>query len=173
MTKVERCVGCSAEVPVIEGPTHRYMTAAPACWHRYGELLSMLYGRPGLEAALVMAADTYAVQHPGSPNPQAIQSVGIHLLNLYAYLVRGRPVRIPQKNFTERTFHAIAAPTERASYWLEPPSFAGTLTVFDVPSSGSDEAIQGRVRSWAESVWDAWHAHHSQVAAWYDEYAPS
>ena len=169
MAKVERCVGCSAEVPLIEGPTHRYMTAAPACWHRYGELLSVLYSRPRLMTTLVMAADSYAVQHPGSPNPQAIQSVGIHLLNLYAYLERSHPVRTPQENFTKRAFHAIAAPAARASYWPEPPSFVGTLTILDVPTYGSDEEIHSSVHAWAVSVWGAWQAHHSKVGLWYEK----
>lgn len=171
MTGIERCVGCGVAVPVIEGPVHRYMTSAPACWQRYGELLALLYSRPGLGQAVIIAADTYAVQHPGSPNPQAIQSVDIHLLNLYAYLVRGRPVRNPQKTFGARAFHAIAAPEERERYWLDPPAFTGALTVFDMPLSGPDAAIQDRASAWAESAWDAWRAHHAQVAAWYDDYA--
>ena len=174
---IERCVGCGAEVRAIDGPTHRYMTAAPACWQRYGELLSVLYvqptDQPKYQAALIMCVDTYAVQHPGTPNPQAIQSVGVHLLNLYGYLVRGRPVRIPQKTLSESAFHSIAPPSSRAAYWLEPPSFASTLTVFEMPISGTSDAMATAARAWAESAWAAWSAHHEQIAEWYAKYAVS
>jgi hypothetical protein len=58
MKVVERCVGCNAEVEVIEGPIHRYMTSAPACWKRYGELLAVLYSQPANQKALIMCVDT-------------------------------------------------------------------------------------------------------------------
>ena len=169
----ERCVGCGAEVQAIDGPIHRYMTSAPACWQRYGELLNVLYGQPTQQAMLIMCVDTYAVQHPGTPNPQAIQSVGVHLLNLYDYLVRCRPISIPQKTISENAFHSIAPPSSRVSYWLEPPSFASTLNVFDMPISGPSDAIATSARAWAESVWAAWNAHHEQIAEWYAKYAVS
>jgi hypothetical protein len=167
----ERCIGCHAEVQMIDGPVHRYMTSAPQCWQRYGELLGVLYSQPAIPAATIMCADTYAVQHPGTPNPQAIQSVAIHLLNLYDYLVHGRPVQIPQKTFSERAFHSIAAPSSRTAFWLEPPSFAGTRTVFDMPLAETGDALARSARAWAESVWTAWTPHHSQVADWYAKYA--
>jgi hypothetical protein len=169
----ERCVGCDAEVPVVDGPIHRYMTSAPGCWQRYGELLSVLYAQPALQPALIMCVDTYAVQHPGTPNPQAIQSVALHLLNLYGYLERGRPVSSPQATLSERAFHSIAPHSLRANYWLEPPSFAATRTVFDMPISGTPDVMAAGARAWAESVWGAWSAHHEQVAEWYAKYATS
>jgi Family of unknown function (DUF5946) len=167
----ERCVGCGATVDTIDGPVHRYMTSAPACWQRYGAVLSGLYVRPELQTSLVMCVDTYAVQHPGTPNPQAIQSVAVHLLNLHGYLVRKRPVDIPQRTVSEKAFHAVATPAERAAYWLEPPSFAGALTVFDMPIDGTDAAVSVAARAWAESVWAAWSAHHERVAEWYTRFA--
>lgn len=167
----ERCVGCGAEVEVMEGPVHRYMISAPACWRRYEELLDVLYRQPINQTALIMCVDTYAVQHPGTPNPQAIQSVAVHLLNMYGYLVRGRPVKVPQQNISERAFHSIAPPSLRGSYWLDPPSFAGTLTVFDMPLAGTGDAIAEGARAWAESVWGAWGAHHARIAEWFTKYA--
>ena len=169
----EQCIGCGAEVEEINGPIHRYMTSAPACWQRYGELLNVLYGQATHQATLIMCVDTYAAQHPGTQNPQAIQSVGVHLLNMYGYLVCGRPITIPQKTLSERAFHSIAPPSSRASYWLEPPSFAATLTVFDMPISGPSDAMATGAHSWAESVWEAWSAHHDQIAEWYAKYAVS
>ncbi len=158
----EQCVGCGASVPEVDGPIHRYMTSAPACWARYGELLGVLSIAPSLQTARQMCVDAYAAQHPGTPNPQAIQSVAVHLLNLYDYLVRGRPAGIPR-----------FARHKGAFRWLEPPSFAGTLTVFDMPIAGPDDAIAQGARAWAESVWGAWAAHHVQIASWHAAYATS
>jgi hypothetical protein len=36
-----------------------------------------------------LLGDAYAAQHPGTPSPQAIQSVAVHLLALYAVLEKG------------------------------------------------------------------------------------
>lgn len=174
MTAGERCIGCNAQVEVIEGPIHRYMTSAPACWKRNGELLTVLYSRPTNQTTLIMCVDTYAAQHPGSPNPQAIQSVAIHLLNMYGYLVRGRSIKVPQATFTEKAFHAIPPPELRARYWLDPvPRFEAALTVFDIAVSGTEEALATSARAWAESVWAAWRLHHDKVAEWYVQFARS
>jgi hypothetical protein len=43
--------------------------------------------------------------------------------------------------------------------WLDPPSWAGVLTIVDV-GGGAD------VRAWAESVWRAWAPHHATVRGW-------
>ena len=166
-----QCVGCGAAVPDIDGPTHRYMTSAPACWQRYGELLNAFHARPTQISASIMCVDTYAIQHPGTPNPQAIRSVAVHLLNLYSYLVLGRPVNIPQVTFPGKALPSTKAPPLTDPFWLEPPSFAGRLTVFDVPVDGTGDAIAFAARSWAESVWDAWSAHHRQIEQWYARYA--
>ena len=152
----EACVGCGAVVEVMDGPIHRYMTSAPGCWARYGELLGVLAIQPTLMAARQLCVDAYAVQHPGTPNPQAIQSVALHLCNLHGYLVRGRSVSVPRMLGHKGAFH-----------WLQPPSFAMSRTVFDVPVTADGAAIGEAARDWAESVWAAWSPHHTQVAAWY------
>src|SRR3954467_7165849 len=151
-----RCVGCGAEVPDMDGPTHRYMTSAPACWQRYGELLAVLYGQRENQRALTMYVDTYAVQHPGEPAPQATQSVIVHLLNMHSYLAAGRPVEIPQKTLSDHALEKIIPPAQRTAMWLKPPSFAGTLTVFDMPLLGTSFQIDAAARAWATSVWNAW-----------------
>jgi hypothetical protein len=50
--------------------------------------------------------------------------------------------------------------------WLTPPSFAGALTVADIPAS--EQNLKDRGRAWATSVWQAWAPHHQQVKVWYD-----
>lgn len=169
----ERCVGCGATSACIAGPTHRYMTSSPGCWQRYGELLALLYVRPSDQATLVMCADTYAVQHPGSRNPQAIQSVTVHLLNLYAYLVLGQPVQRPQSTLSDLAFRAIADHDQRDSLWLAPPTFEGSLTVFDMPSGDREADLTRAARAWAESAWSAWEPHHAQVARWHSRFMTS
>jgi hypothetical protein len=158
----ELCVGCGAEVEKVDGPIHRYMTSAPGCWARYGELLGVLAVEPTLHVARQMCVDAYAAQHPGTPNPQAIQSVAIHLLNFHDYLVRGRPAGIPRFAGHKGVFQ-----------WLQPPSFALSRTVLDMPISGSHDAIAAASRAWAESVWAAWSAQHAQIAIWYAKYTAS
>jgi hypothetical protein len=138
------------------------MTSAPGCWERYGELLGVMAIDPTLKVARQFSSDAYAAQHPGTPNPQAIQSVAVHLLNMHGYLVRGRPPDVPQ-----------FAGHKGAFRWLQPPSFASSRTVLHMPVSGSPAAISAAAREWAESVWMAWSAEHAQIAAWYAKYSVS
>jgi hypothetical protein len=138
------------------------MTSAPGCWARYGELLGVLAIQPTLMVARRLCVDAYAVQHPGTTNPQAIQSVALHLCNLHGYLVQGRPVTVPRMLGHKGAFH-----------WLQPPSFAGSRTVFDVSVTADGAAIGEAARAWAESVWAAWSPHHAQVADWYARYGGS
>lgn len=161
--QVETCVGCSALVEKLVGPVHRYMTAAPGCWARYGEFLGSVAGNPLLQAARQYGVDAYAVQHPGSPNPQAIQSVAVHLMSLYAYLVGGHLVSAAPQ-LLQRVSGA-----KGVYHWLAPPSFEGARTVMDLPSPASPSFTEA-TRTWAESVWQAWSAHHAQVAAWWARY---
>lgn len=156
----ERCVGCAAEFDAIDGPIHRYMTSSPACWACYGELLGAMAIRPELQRARLYCVDAYAVQHPGTPNPQAIQSVAGHLLNMYGYLVRGLPVTPPRLTGHKRAFH-----------WLNPPANPPARTVRDVPVSGSEDTITAASRAWAEATWAAWVEHHAQIAQWHEAYA--
>lgn len=160
MPDTEICIGCGAAVPRIDGPIHRYMTSAPGCWERYGELLGVLAIRPALVTTRIMCVDAYAAQHPGSPNPQAIQSVALHLVNMYGYLVRGLPPAPPRVVGEKGGFS-----------WLTPPSFASARTVLDVPANGSHAEITAAAHQWVEAVWAAWSAQHAQVAAWFAKYA--
>jgi hypothetical protein len=158
----ERCVGCSAEFDAIEGPIHRYMTSSPACWSRYGELLGALAIQPDSMESRLYCVDAYAVQHPGTPNPQAIQSVAVHLLNMYGYLMRGLPVTPPR-----------LAGHKGAFRWLNPPAKAAALTVRDMPIAADAAATAVASRAWVEAAWAAWAEHHEQIAAWHASYAIS
>jgi hypothetical protein len=113
----ERCIGCGAMVPRIDGPVHRYMTSAPGCWAKYGEVCAHHLSDPGAGHYRQWCADAYAVQHPGQPGPQAIQSVGGHLVSLLAQLELGLPL--------SRASALMERGIQLKGYfaWLTPPSF--------------------------------------------------
>ena len=58
------------------------MESSPSCWAAYGEVLAREYNDPAFMAAHRLTVDAYAVQHPGRPSPQSIQSVALHLISL-------------------------------------------------------------------------------------------
>jgi hypothetical protein len=156
------CPGCGLLLPDVDGPTHAYIGASPACWARYGELLAREFGKLRNPAIHRLSVDTYAVQHPGVPERRSIQSVAVHLMGLCLVLERGWE---PQ-DATKR----IGGLVERARpEWLEPPAANGALTVEHVLSTPPEEHAE-RVREWAGDVWSAWRSHHTAVHAWLDSY---
>jgi hypothetical protein len=159
--------------PDIAGPTHPYIGSAPGCWALYGEVLGREYGEFNYPGVHRLCFDTYAVQHPrpgagGGDQPseslkrKATQSVAVHLIALHFTLERGLN--------SQHALNAIRRAIEGAGnhHELEPPDFAGCLTVVNVarpPASDVEEHSQ-RVRAWSESVWQAWSAHHDVVRRW-------
>lgn len=83
------CFSCGALVPQTAGPTHRYMESSPGCWSVYGEVLVREYTDALYASLHRLTVDAYAVQHPGRPSPQSIQSVAVHLISLCLILDRG------------------------------------------------------------------------------------
>jgi hypothetical protein len=149
------CIGCGGLVPDIDGPSHRYMLASPGCWAAYTGMLGVVSGPvPAPYGSLTV--DAYAVQHPGVPNPQATQSVWVHLIALHLVLEAGWPasrlVRVRQ----------LAADASAGWPWLAPPGSMGPVTAIDVESA-TPGAIGEMVRAWVEGAWAAWDAHHPAV----------
>jgi hypothetical protein len=64
---LEPCPGCRAPLPPLDGQTHRYIGASPACWTIFAALHNA--GEPPLAPAPMNALldDAYAAQHPGTP----------------------------------------------------------------------------------------------------------
>jgi uncharacterized protein DUF5946 len=154
------CVGCQAEFPDLDGPTHEYMLSAPACWAVYSEILAREYGYFRLARLHRLAVDAYAAQHPGVNVPAARRSVGVHLSRLYLYLELGWSM-----DRVNNAMPAIIAFKDKCE-WLEPPSMVGTLSVLDVSQADSTEKHERCVMSWAESVWKAWMPRHYTVRKW-------
>ena len=136
------CPGCGATFPDIPGgETHRYMESSPGCWAAYGEVLAREYSSPALFQRHKFTVDAYAVQHPGRPSPQSIQSVGVHLIRLCLMLEGGATAA--QATATMQS----AARRKELFRWLEPPPSPGAVTVANVHRAASPEEHGARVAS--------------------------
>jgi hypothetical protein len=136
------------------------MLSSPGCWAVYGTLLARDYGEYGYPAVHRLSVDAYAVQHPGQPNRQAIQSVAVHLIGLYLSLEGGLPAAQVTK--------AIGRATQFSAgfVWLTPPASMGEITVVDAADADGLEKYQLIAKDWAQSAWQAWSGHHGQIRKW-------
>ena len=157
---LKECAGCLGLFPDISGPTHRYMESTAGCWAAFGEVLAREYSDPGYFEVHRLSVDAYAVQHPGHPSRQSIQSVGVHLVRLCLFFEHGLTA--------EKANEAMlaAAKAKHNFLWLEPPSSIGAITVADVAQTQTREDHNQIVRNWALSAWQAWAAHHDTVRKW-------
>ena len=154
------CGGCGVVLPSVEGPVHRYMTASPACWQAYGEVLAREYADRAYAKFHRLSVDAYAVQHPGTPSPSAIQSVAVHLCRLCMIVEEGWSIE--RANDAMLAIHRV----ERRFRWLEPPRARGRITVADVLAARGADAHLRSVESWARSCWQAWSEHHATIRGW-------
>lgn len=165
MSTLARCYGCGALVKDIPGEPHKYIGAAAGCWEIYGEILAKEYGEYGYpELTHRLTVDTYAVQHPGKPSRQAIQSVNGHLVSLYLVL---------EKQYSgQRATKALAEILQHAGHftWLEPPDPNGRLTVLDVVKANNFDEHSRLVEQWARDVWAAWTPHHKTIRQYVEQY---
>ena len=159
--ELERCVGCGAMVPVASGATHKYMESAPGCWALFGEVLALEYSDYRYAKVHRLSVDAYAVQHPGQPSPQTIQSVALHLISLCLILEH-------QVEMEHATKAIQLAAQHKSSYsWLVPPDSLGSKTVLDVWKGKEDaDGHEAVVRAWAQSAWEAWTPHYETVRGW-------
>lgn len=160
------CCGCGAVFPEIEGTVHRYMESCPGCWAMYTEVLAREYSDVRFARAHRLTVDSYAVQHPGQPSPQSIQSVGLHLVSLCLVLEHG----IPMSETTAVLRHGASRKAELC--WLEPPLSRGDITTVDVHAAKDADTHVQRVWDWAGAVWLAWSQHRHIVKTWTRRFAP-
>ena len=155
-----KCFGCGAVVPDVEGAVHSYMLSIPGCWQLYGEILAKEYEEVGYQPIHRITVDAYAVQHPGKPVRQAIQSVAVHLISLYYVLERGYDF--------QRATQAMrrALQNKQVFVWLEPPVNMGDITVTDVARTTGFIEHESMVRKWGASAWMTWSKHHDQIRKW-------
>lgn len=134
------------------------MESSPACWATFGEVLARGYSDPAYFAVHKFTVDAYAVQHPGRPSPQTIQSVSVHLIRLCLMLERDLDPKLAND--------AIKAAVEHEYVWLAPPAMPGTITVADVHNAKDVEQHLRLSREWAAAAWGAWSAHHDIIRRW-------
>ena len=152
-----RCYGCGAWVRDIAGKPHKYIGAPQGCWDLYGQVLAKEYGEYNYpEPTHRLTVDTYAIQHPGEPGRQSIQSVNGHLVSLYFILVKN----LDGRQATQKLSGLLAK--EPLLEWLEPPEPNGGITIADVLTATHKEEHERKVRAWAEDVWKGWYDKHRQ-----------
>ena len=155
------CPGCGLRLPAEQGPTHRYMTASPACWRSFSELLATLYSTSDRLVFRQLVVDAYAAQHPGEGRREQVQSVGIHLMTLCLFLEHGvdpsRGSDLHQRMIRRPNFHRIE------------PTGPSHLNVRHLPLDGSAKDTQKRSYEWAQAVWDLYADDHGTVRAWLNE----
>lgn len=154
------CPDCGALVPDVDGPTHRYVGGSPGCWSIFNAVGVRHYEDVALGAVHQFVVDAYMAQHPGTPSPQAIQSVNVHLISLCLAFEHGYdpPQRIA----------ALQAATawKRDYVWLDPPRSPWPMTILAVHHA-PDRATQiTQTTAWAASVWEAWSPHHATIRHW-------
>lgn len=154
------CMGCGGSFADSVGPTHRYLESSPGCWAVFGEVLAREYSEPAYLRVHRLTVDAYAVQHPGQPSPQCIQSVAVHLISLCLVLEHGIEMA--------RATSAIQAAVEHKEryIWLTPPPSLGSITVADIHRAQDAAEHEKLVRAWAESAWTAWSPHHATIQNW-------
>ena len=173
LPRLEACPGCSAVLPVQGGgPTHRYMTSSAACWGAFGLLNDP---EQPLEPAPfnALTVDTFAVQHPGTPSNQSVNSVAIHLMVLYGVLERNfLPEQALWLRMRPGRFSNIAK--HDRFHLLTPPNFIGRLTVSDVIAEKTSLERSRLVEAWVKEVWSVWAVLHcAQVEAWFEKFVVS
>ncbi len=169
-TELEKCPGCGVYLPKLVGPTHRYIGASAGCWAIFTALFNA--GNPQMAPAPTNALliDAYAVQHPGQPSPQAIQSVAVHLITLYGVLVKSVAVdnalwirqraSREEKNRKQERFE-----------WLIPPVFFDTITIADIVKEATAVARSRQATQYVNLIWSIWSQQYADViASWYEKF---
>jgi len=155
--KIE-CYGCGALVEIIAGQPHKYIGATQGCWELYGQILAKEYGEYNYpEHTHRLTVDIYAIQHPGQPSKQSIQSVNIHLISLYCVLVKN----LSGKDATK--IIGMVLRNNPSFEWLEPPIPNGQITVIDVLKATYQEKHETMVQEWTEDVFGCWYSKHRQT----------
>jgi hypothetical protein len=116
-----------------------------------------------------LITDAYAVQHPGTPSPQAVQSVTVHLLALYGILDLGLD---PDRalDIRVRALQHGSTPKHARYHWLTPPENGYSLTIADVAAAETPLLRTETAARWIHHVWEVWSIHRSQAAEWFQRY---
>lgn len=162
----EVCPGCKASLEPVDGPTHRYIGASPACWQLYTTLVAGGYAIIGADQYGSLLVDAYAAQHPGVDSPVTRQSVAVHLVTLWAILMAGADV---DKAIDIRVRAVSVGKRTGGFQWLEPAPASYPLTVADLVSTKPVDASS--IDLYVGGVFGAWMAsHEAAIRKWHDLY---
>lgn len=154
------CPECGAPIAILDGPTHKYVSAPPGCWQLQGEVMTKEYSDPDYWQFHRFTVDAYFAQHPSGDDPRQIQSVAVHLLGLYLSIEQGL-----REDEVRRVMTVIIEHNKRNFKKLPKPSFAGAMTIADILKA-RDATEHGRlVKEWARQVWMAWKPSHETIRA--------
>jgi hypothetical protein len=163
-TDLRPCPGCGALVPEVNGPTHRYIGASPGCWAAYGELSGKEAGDFRYMRHHQLTVDAYCAGHPGTPSPQAIRSVAVHLVGLHLQLEAAPSAE--ELYGARRRIASLGKEGKLDLAWLAPPASPAEITVLHLLGAKSPEEYGELARVWAWSVWESWSEHHETVRRW-------
>ena len=162
----EICQGCKASLVAMDGPTHRYLGASPACWQIYTRLLAGGSKVEGSGQYGDLLVDAYAAQHPGTDSPQARQSMAVHLVTLWAVLREAAEV---DKAIDIRVRVVSVGRKTGGFEWLEPAPESYPLTVAGLNAAESIDATSMDLL--VVGVLGAWSANHeTAIRRWYERY---
>ena len=156
---METCPDCGVVLPGLGAERHAYMGGSASCWALYGQVLEREYSSPAYMKVHRTTVDAYAAQHPGLPDPRAIQSVNVHLVALFLTLDRKA-----HPDFVRRVLSRLAR-DKGTLKWLSPPAHLGEITVADVIGATDADAHHHLVMQWGGAVWRAWSPHHAGIIA--------
>ena len=163
---IETCPGCKSTLEQLDGPTHRYIGATPACWRAYTTLAGGGYPIVGSERYGNLLVDAYAAQHPGVDSPQTRQSVAVHLVTLWAILRAGADV---EKAIDIRVRVVSVGRKTGGFEWLVPAPESYPLTVAGLISSEPIDATS--IDLFVGGVLGSWSVNHeSSIREWHDRY---
>jgi hypothetical protein len=163
---IEVCPGCRASLEAVDGPTHRYIGASPACWQIYSTLGAGGYAIAGSGRFGDLLVDAYAAQHPGLDSPQARQSVAVHLVTLWSVLRAGAAI---DKAIDIRVRVVSVGKRTGGFEWLEPAPDSYPLTVGGlieaepIDAASIDLLVGGVLGAWSVN-------HETAIRDWYDRY---
>lgn len=162
----EICPGCKASLEPIDGPTHRYIGASPACWQIYTTLGAGGYEVKGSGMYASLLVDAYAAQHPGTDSAQSRQSVAVHLVTLWAILRAGADI---EKAIDIRVRAVSVGKRTGGFEWLEPIpasyplTVAGLISTEPIDATSIDLLVVGALGSWSGD-------HENAIRRWHDRY---
>lgn len=169
-TTFETCPGCGVRLPGVDGPTHRYIGASAGCWALFSALFNG--GQPPMVPAPTntLLVDAYAVQHPGQPSPQAVQSVAVHLITLYGVLVQDLAVD-KVLWVRQRVLRPGKSGKHERFEWLPPPDLLTTMTVVDIVNGATPADRTELAAQYVDTVWEQWQQKHAAtIADWYERF---